>query len=170
VEAVQVQPESDGGAPRPSALTNLFGLDRVALRDRFAAVGEQPWRADQVMQWIYRRGVDDFAAMTNLSQKLRQRLTEVAEVRPPELLASQVSVDGTRKWVLRVDGGEAGARRRRSRRYSFQTVSAARSAFPARSAAPWTAASAPPPSRASSATSRPPRSSPDLVRGTRARR
>ena len=47
----------------PTQSTNLFGLDRAALRAQFAAVDEAPWRADQVMQWIYRRGVDDFAGL-----------------------------------------------------------------------------------------------------------
>lgn len=86
---------------------NLFGLDRAALRDQFAVWEEKPFRADQVMQWIYGRGVDDFAAMSNLSKALREKLSELAEVRVPELVAEQASEDGTRKWVLRLDGGNA---------------------------------------------------------------
>lgn len=86
---------------------NLFGLDREALRAQFAAWGEQPYRADQVMQWIYGRGVDDFAAMSNIAKTLRATLEERAEIRVPELVAEQCSDDGTRKWVLRLDGGNA---------------------------------------------------------------
>lgn len=86
---------------------NLFGLDREALRAQFAAWGEQPYRADQVMQWIYGRGVDDFAAMSNIAKSLRSRLEELAEIRVPELVTEQCSEDGTRKWVLRLDGGNA---------------------------------------------------------------
>lgn len=97
---------SPGAAPLQH--TNLFGLDRERLREQFASIGEKPWRADQVMQWIYRRGVDDFGAMSNLSRDLRERLVSSFEIRPPELLAQQQSVDGTRKWVLRVgDRGQA---------------------------------------------------------------
>jgi len=85
---------------------NLFGLDRNALRAEFARMGEAPYRADQVMQWIYRRGVDDFAAMSNLGKHLRARLAQVFVIRPPELVAEQVSADGTRKWVLRLEQRE----------------------------------------------------------------
>jgi 23S rRNA (adenine2503-C2)-methyltransferase len=99
---------ADTAAPAPdtSRLTNLFGLDRVALRAEFEKLGEAGYRADQIMQWIYRRGVDDFAAMSNIGKDLRTRLTRQFVIRPPELIAEQVSADGTRKWVLRVDGGD----------------------------------------------------------------
>ncbi|MES0874377.1 23S rRNA (adenine(2503)-C(2))-methyltransferase RlmN [Sinimarinibacterium thermocellulolyticum] len=86
---------------------NLFGLDRAQLRAAFEAMGEKPFRADQVMQWIYRRGQDRFDAMSNLSKDLRTRLARQFEIRTPELVTEQVSVDGTRKWVLRLDGGNA---------------------------------------------------------------
>lgn len=86
---------------------NLFGLDRAAMREQFAAWDEKPFRADQVMQWIYGRGVDDFAAMTNLAKNLRAKLVEKAEIRVPQLVTEQASEDGTRKWVLRLDGGNA---------------------------------------------------------------
>ncbi|MDX1497205.1 MAG: 23S rRNA (adenine(2503)-C(2))-methyltransferase RlmN, partial [Salinisphaeraceae bacterium] len=86
---------------------NLFGLDRAALREQFALWDEKPYRADQVMQWIYGRGVDDFAAMSNLSKTLREKLSSEAEIRVPELVAEQASEDGTRKWVLKLDGGQA---------------------------------------------------------------
>jgi 23S rRNA (adenine2503-C2)-methyltransferase len=86
---------------------NLFGLDRPSLRAAFADMGEKPFRADQVMQWIYRRGVDDFEQMSNLSKGLRQTLRERFVIRTPELVTEQQSQDGTRKWVLRLDGGNA---------------------------------------------------------------
>lgn len=99
-------PASGAGAVGPR-LTNLFGMDRDALRETFAAIGHKPWRADQIMQWIYRRGVDDFSAMTNLAKDLRAEMEANFIVRPPELLTEQQSVDGTRKWVLKVGGGQA---------------------------------------------------------------
>ncbi len=85
---------------------NLFGLDRQGLRAAFEAMGESGYRADQVMLWIYRRGVDDFAAMSNIGKALRQRMAERFVIRPPELVTEQVSADGTRKWVLKLDQTE----------------------------------------------------------------
>ncbi len=104
--------ESPGDAikrvpPAPSRLINLFGLDRAQLRETFAQMGEKPFRADQVMQWIYRRGSDSFDDMTNISKDLRLRMAEHFFIRTPELVTEQVSADGTRKWVLRLDGGNA---------------------------------------------------------------
>ena len=92
-----------------AAKTNLFGLDRQALRALFEDLGEPGYRADQVMQWIYRRGVADFAAMSNLGRALRERLDQQFEIRLPELLAEQQSADGTRKWVLKIDGDSSQA-------------------------------------------------------------
>ena len=90
------------------ARKNLFGLDRQAMRGLFAQLGEAPYRADQVMQWIYRRGVSEFSEMSNLGKALRARLEAEFQIEPPELVAEQASADGTRKWVLRV-GGTSGA-------------------------------------------------------------
>ena len=98
---------STAGTPAPKSPTNLFGLDRAALRAVFAEMGEKPFRADQVMQWIYRRGLDDFDGMTNIAKDLRERMKLRFEIRHPELVTEQVSKDGTRKWVLRLDGGNA---------------------------------------------------------------
>lgn len=93
--------------PPVAGRTNLFGLDRTQLRDAFAALGEKPFRADQVMQWIYRRGMGDFAAMTNLAKPLRTLLAEHFTVELPQAVAEQRSHDGTRKWGLRLAGGNA---------------------------------------------------------------
>lgn len=84
---------------------NLLGLERASLQAFFADLGEKAFRADQLMQWIHQYGVDDFAAMTNLSKALRERLVQVAEIQGPEVVSSQVADDGTRKWLLRVAGG-----------------------------------------------------------------
>ena len=83
--------------------TNLLGLERPALEAFFAALGEQPFRARQLMQWIYQRGVDDFNAMTDLSKGLRVKLLECAEIKLPTILGDQRSTDGTRKWLLSMD-------------------------------------------------------------------
>lgn len=79
---------------------NLLGLPRPDLEAFFVELGEKPFRARQVMNWIYRRGVGDFEEMTDLSQKLRQRLAEVAEISVPRIVTEQHSTDGTRKWML----------------------------------------------------------------------
>ena len=90
-----------------AARTNLLGLDRPALEAWFAAQGEKPFRARQLMQWVYQRSERDFAAMTDIAKSLRARLEDVAEVRTPELIREQTSADGTRKWLLKVDAGNA---------------------------------------------------------------
>lgn len=90
-----------------AAKTNLLGLDRAALEAFFLERGEKAFRAVQVMKWIHQRGVTDFAQMTDISKSLRARLLEEAEVRAPELVMEQESGDGTRKWVMRLDDGNA---------------------------------------------------------------
>jgi 23S rRNA (adenine2503-C2)-methyltransferase len=85
--------------------TNLLSLDRAGLERCFEGLGERPFRARQVMQWVYQRGVTGFAQMTDLSKVLRARLADVAEVRAPEIVRDQRSADGTRKWLLRLADG-----------------------------------------------------------------
>ncbi|HEV2212024.1 MAG TPA: 23S rRNA (adenine(2503)-C(2))-methyltransferase RlmN, partial [Gammaproteobacteria bacterium] len=82
---------------------NLLGLDRQALEAFFVQQGEKPFRARQVMKWIYHHGIADFAAMTDLGKGLREKLAQTAEIRVPEVLTEQLSEDGTRKWLLRMD-------------------------------------------------------------------
>ncbi|MEJ2553038.1 MAG: 23S rRNA (adenine(2503)-C(2))-methyltransferase RlmN [Gammaproteobacteria bacterium] len=84
---------------------NLLKFDRQALEAFFTAAGEKAFRATQVLQWVHQRGIDDFAAMSNLSMALRARLQDTAEIRVPELVMEQGSRDGTRKWLLKLDGG-----------------------------------------------------------------
>ena len=84
---------------------NLLDFDRQALEAFFTVAGEKAFRATQVLQWVHQRGVDDFAAMSNLGMALRARLRETAEIRVPELVMEQASRDGTRKWLLKLDSG-----------------------------------------------------------------
>ncbi|HHM05102.1 MAG TPA: 23S rRNA (adenine(2503)-C(2))-methyltransferase RlmN [Gammaproteobacteria bacterium] len=88
-----------------AAKIKLLDLDMEALGALFAEWGEKPFRATQVLQWVHQRGVDDFAAMTNLSKALRARLKAGMVVRVPECVWEQVSTDGTRKWLLRLEDG-----------------------------------------------------------------
>ena len=83
---------------------NLLGLPRAELETFVAErLGAKPFRARQLMKWIYRRGAADFAAMTDLAQDFRLQLDAVARIAVPEIVAEQVSNDGTRKWMLRMD-------------------------------------------------------------------
>jgi 23S rRNA (adenine2503-C2)-methyltransferase len=86
---------------------NLLDLDESGLRTFFASLGEKPYRAEQLLKWIFHQRVIDFGEMTNLGLELRQRLHEVAEVRLPEVLQRQQSDDGTVKWLLGLPGGNA---------------------------------------------------------------
>ncbi|MEM9642346.1 MAG: 23S rRNA (adenine(2503)-C(2))-methyltransferase RlmN [Pseudomonadota bacterium] len=88
---------------------NLIGLTRDGLRDalRMAGTPEKQvnMRVGQVWAWLYQKGVQDFGAMTNLQKSLRETLSETFDIRRPEVVARQVSADGTRKYLLRVAGG-----------------------------------------------------------------
>jgi 23S rRNA (adenine2503-C2)-methyltransferase len=79
---------------------NLLDYDQKKLAAYFAEIGEKPFRAKQVLRWVHHFGVDDFAAMSDLSKALREKLSERAVVSPPRLLREQTSRDGTRKWLL----------------------------------------------------------------------
>ena len=87
--------------------TNLLGLTRSGLEAFVAGMGEKPFRARQLMKWMYRRAVGDIDAMTDLGKDFRQRLAAVAEIRAPEVIVAQRSADGTRKWLLRLESGQA---------------------------------------------------------------
>ena len=87
--------------------TNLLGLTRSELEAFVAGMGEKPFRARQLMKWMYRRAVGDIEAMTDLGKDFRQRLAAIAEIRTPEVIVSQRSADGTRKWLLRLESGQA---------------------------------------------------------------
>lgn len=86
---------------------NLLDFDEAGLRAFFASIGEKPFRAQQVLKWIYHQGVTDFATMTNLGLELRQKLQQVAVIEPPRVLNEQVSEDGTTKWLMGFGGGNA---------------------------------------------------------------
>ncbi|GAB5992462.1 bifunctional tRNA (adenosine(37)-C2)-methyltransferase TrmG/ribosomal RNA large subunit methyltransferase RlmN [Aeromonas enteropelogenes] len=85
---------------------NLLDLDRDAMRAFFVELGEKPFRADQVMKWIYHFGCDDFDQMTNVNKVLKERLKAIAEIKAPEISREQRSSDGTIKWALQVGDQE----------------------------------------------------------------
>lgn len=81
--------------------TNLLGFSASKLGDFFEEIGEKRFRATQMIKWIHQMGECDLDQMTNISKDLRERLKEVAEVKLPEVVSCQDSVDGTRKWLIR---------------------------------------------------------------------
>jgi 23S rRNA (adenine2503-C2)-methyltransferase len=87
--------------------TNLLGLPRAALETFVAELGSKPFRARQLLNWVYKRGEGSIANMTDLAKDFRAQLAEVAEVRTPDIVTMQHSSDGTRKWMLRADSSQA---------------------------------------------------------------
>ena len=85
-----------------AAKINLLDLNRQQMREFFAEMGEKPFRADQVMKWIYHYCCDDFEQMTDINKVLRGKLQRVAEIRAPEVAEEQRSADGTIKWAIKV--------------------------------------------------------------------
>lgn len=83
---------------------NLLGMTRGELVAFMAKLGEKPFRARQLMGWLYRRNAGEFDQMTDLAKSFRERLQEVAQIRAPSIRRLQVSADGTRKWLLAMDG------------------------------------------------------------------
>ena len=81
---------------------NLMDLTRQQMREFFAELGEKPFRADQLVNWIYHFGEDNFDNMTNINKKLREKLKAVAEIKAPEVAVEQRSADGTIKWAMQV--------------------------------------------------------------------
>lgn len=86
---------------------NLLGMPRQKMIDFFADLGEKPFRAKQVMQWIHQYGVMDFDEMSNISKVLREKLKKIAIVQAPEITYQAISKDGTRKWLMKMPGGSS---------------------------------------------------------------
>lgn len=81
---------------------NLMNLTRMQMREFLKELGEKPFRADQLVKWIYHFGEDNFDNMTNINKKLREKLKQVAEIVAPEVAVEQRSSDGTIKWAMQV--------------------------------------------------------------------
>jgi 23S rRNA (adenine2503-C2)-methyltransferase len=96
----------------PPARPSLVGLSRAGLMAALAGIavpeGKRRMRAQQIWSWLYVRGATGFDEMTTLSKELRAVLAEHFTLARPEVVAEQISVDGTRKWLLRLPGERAG--------------------------------------------------------------
>jgi 23S rRNA (adenine2503-C2)-methyltransferase len=87
--------------------TNLLGLDAAGLAAFFQTLGEKPFRARQVLRWVHQRRESDFAQMSDLAKDLRANLLRKATVAAPQIVGDHLAADGTRKWLLKVDGANA---------------------------------------------------------------
>ena len=87
------------------SLTNLVGMLPAALEDLAESLGASRYRGRQLATWIYRKGVVDLDAMTDLPRDFRARVAETAEVALPEVERATVSTDGSRKVVFRLADG-----------------------------------------------------------------
>ena len=86
--------------PVKSKKFNLLDYDRKGLAAFFVNLGEKPFRATQLLKWIYQEGIEDFDLMTNLSKSLRTYLNENCYFVTPKIVVEQIASDGTCKWAL----------------------------------------------------------------------
>jgi 23S rRNA (adenine2503-C2)-methyltransferase len=86
---------------------NLLGLPRAGLEALCTELGSKPFRARQLMHWLYKRGCSQFEQMTDLARDFRALLAQRAEIRCPEIISVQRASDGTCKWLLRADASQA---------------------------------------------------------------
>ena len=86
---------------------NLLDFDEEGLRTFFESIGEKPFRAQQVLKWVFHHAETDIGAMTDLGIALREKLKSIAEIKLPEILREQRSSDGTVKWLIGFQGGNA---------------------------------------------------------------
>ncbi len=93
----------------------LAGMTKAELVAALAGAGIAPsqskMRAAQLWNWIYARGATDFSALTNIAKPLRESLDAHFTLARPEIVAEQISEDGTRKWLLRLEPQRPGERR-----------------------------------------------------------
>ncbi|MBN9599456.1 MAG: 23S rRNA (adenine(2503)-C(2))-methyltransferase RlmN [Afipia sp.] len=98
----------------PPAQPSLIGLSREEVADRLGEIGvaasQRKMRVQQLWHWMYVRGAQDFSEMTNVSKEMRTALAAHFTLARPEVVAEQISSDGTRKWLLRLPSGHAAER------------------------------------------------------------
>jgi 23S rRNA (adenine2503-C2)-methyltransferase len=90
-----------------AATVNLLGMPRAQLEEWCAGLGCKPFRARQLMNWIYKRGCDRFEDMSDLAKDFRAQLAAAAHIGLPEIMSVQRASDGTCKWLLRADASQA---------------------------------------------------------------
>ena len=93
--------------PVTTTRPNLLDFDAAGLASFFVEHGQPAYRATQLIKWVHQQGVLDLDLMTNFGRGLRELLRETGEFRLPEIISAHESTDGTLKWLLRVDNGNA---------------------------------------------------------------
>ena len=88
-----------------STKVNLLDFTHEQMKEFFIGLEEKPFRAQQLVQWVHQFGYDNFDKMSNLGKGLRAKLSEIAEIRLPEMVSEHKSRDGTCKWLLKLDCG-----------------------------------------------------------------
>ena len=86
--------------------TELLGLSKEELAEQINKLGEKPFRAKQLWQWLYYHGVSDFEKMTSFSKDLRAKLAENFTITRPKIVTEQISIDKTHKWLLEFADGQ----------------------------------------------------------------
>src|SRR3978361_1648753 len=93
----------------PPAKPSLIGLSRAEIADRLGEIGIAPaqrkMRTQQLWHWMYVRGAKEFDGMTSMSKEMRAQLVQHFTVARPEVVAEQISNEGTPKWLLRLASG-----------------------------------------------------------------
>lgn len=84
----------------------LLGLSKEEIAEQIAKLGEKPFRAKQLWQWLYYHGISDFEKMTSFSKDLRAKLAENFTITRPQIVTEQISVDKTHKWLLEFADGQ----------------------------------------------------------------
>lgn len=84
---------------------NLLDFNAKKLTEFCVDIGEEPFRAKQLLRWIHQSGEDSFAGMSNLTKRFREKLNAIAIIEPPQITSEYISSDGTRKWLLPVGAG-----------------------------------------------------------------
>ncbi len=100
-------PQGAGLSAADAPRVNLLDFDVEGLTAWCASIGEKPFRAKQLARWIHRRLEDDFEKMTDLAKSFRAKLKSLAAIESPKPVAEKRSLDGTRKWLFDVGGGNA---------------------------------------------------------------
>lgn len=91
----------------PATGIDFLGTTRKQMEALLEELGEKPFRAKQILKWIHHRGLYDFDEMSDISKSLRSRLKSLGEIREPEIISEHVSMDGTRKWLVKAKSGSA---------------------------------------------------------------
>lgn len=91
----------------PNSKINLLNYNLAHLQDLVQQMGEKSFRAQQLIKWIHQQGETNFDNMTNLSKSFRTKLHHIAEIKTPDMISEHISEDGTIKWLMQLEQGNA---------------------------------------------------------------